>query len=49
MRGKRNEPMYVKFIAEKIARVKEISVEEVERVTDGNAMKFFWDKKLGRT
>jgi len=48
-RGKRNEPMYVKFIAEKIARVKEISVEEVERVTDGNAMKFFWDKKLGRT
>jgi len=40
-RGRRNEPMYVKFLAEEIARVKEISVEEVARVTTENAKSFF--------
>ncbi|MFH0930017.1 MAG: TatD family hydrolase [Candidatus Moraniibacteriota bacterium] len=40
-RGKRNEPTYVKYIAQKIADIKDISVEEVERVTDKNAEKFF--------
>lgn len=41
-RGKRNEPAYVKYIAEKIAEIKQISVEEVERTTDKNAAKFFF-------
>jgi TatD DNase family protein len=41
MRGKRNEPANVRFIAEKIAEIKEISGEEVERVTDENASNFF--------
>ncbi|TRZ77338.1 TatD family deoxyribonuclease [bacterium] len=40
-RGKRNEPMFVKYVAEKIANVKKISVGEVERVTDGNAERLF--------
>ena len=40
-RGKRNEPSYVKYIAQKIAEIKEISGDEVERVTDKNAIKFF--------
>jgi len=40
-KGERNEPMYVKYVAEKIAEVKEISVEEVERVTTENAKKLF--------
>ena len=40
-RGRRNEPMYVKFLAEEIARVKEISVEEVAKVTTENAKSFF--------
>lgn len=40
-RGKRNEPLYIRYIAEKIAEIKEISVQEVEIVTDKNAMKFF--------
>jgi len=40
-RGKRNEPMYICHIAKKIAQIKEISVKEVEKVTDKNAKKFF--------
>lgn len=40
-RGKRCEPFYVKNIAEKIAEVKKISVEDVVRITTENAMSFF--------
>lgn len=40
-RGKRNEPAYTRYIAEKIAEIKEISVAEAEKVTDENAKKFF--------
>jgi TatD DNase family protein len=40
-RGKRNEPIYIRYIAEKIAEIKEISVKQVERVTDENAEIFF--------
>ena len=36
-RGKRNEPVYVKYIAEKIAEIKEISLEQVIEVTTNNA------------
>ncbi|PJK15627.1 hydrolase TatD [Chryseomicrobium excrementi] len=40
-RGKRNEPSYVPLVAEEIARLKELSVEEVAKVTTQNAEKFF--------
>lgn len=40
-RGKRSEPVYVKFVAEKIAEIKELSIEEVELVTTANARKLF--------
>ena len=40
-RGKRNEPSYVKYVADKIAKVKKISTEEVEKVTDQNAEELF--------
>jgi TatD DNase family protein len=40
-RGKRNEPAYVKFVIEKIAEIKGLSVEEVENQTDQNAVEFF--------
>lgn len=40
-RGKRNEPAYVVEIARKIAQLKGISLEEVERETTKKAMKFF--------
>ncbi|MEK9200285.1 TatD family hydrolase [Ureibacillus sp. 179-F W5.1 NHS] len=40
-RGKRNEPSYVPLVAEEIARQKELTVDEVARVTTSNAIKFF--------
>ena len=40
-RGKRNEPSYVKYIAEKIAQVKGISVDKLAEVTTENAKNLF--------
>ncbi|KQU56854.1 hydrolase TatD [Bacillus sp. Leaf406] len=40
-RGKRNEPAYVRLVAEQIAELKEISIEEVEAATTLNAKKLF--------
>ncbi|MCA1061748.1 TatD family hydrolase [Rossellomorea aquimaris] len=40
-RGKRNEPAYVKLVAEQIAELKEVSLEEVEKITTENAKKLF--------
>ncbi|MEK7105694.1 MAG: TatD family hydrolase [Patescibacteria group bacterium] len=40
-RGKRNEPWYVQFVAAKVAALKNISVEEVDKVTTTNAEKLF--------
>lgn len=40
-RGRRNEPLYVKNLAQEISRLKELSIEEVARVTTENAKIFF--------
>jgi len=40
-RGKRNEPMHVKVLAEEIARIKGIDVQEVAKITTENAKRFF--------
>ncbi|MGH7874830.1 MAG: TatD family hydrolase [Candidatus Binatia bacterium] len=40
-RGKRNEPAYVRFVAETIANVKELDFEEVARVTTENVKNLF--------
>ena len=40
-RGKRNEPMFVSYVAEEIAKIKGISIEEVAEVTTKNAKKLF--------
>jgi TatD DNase family protein len=40
-RGEKNEPAYVKFVAEEIARLKGIPFEEVERVTTQNVQDIF--------
>lgn len=41
LRGKRNSPEFVRFVAEKIAEIKGESFETVARVTKENAMKLF--------
>jgi TatD DNase family protein len=40
-RGKRNEPAYVRWVAEMIARIKAICLEEVAETTTGNAAALF--------
>ena len=40
-RGKRNEPAYVTLVAEEIARLKDMPVEEVAEATTRNALKLF--------
>lgn len=40
-RGKQNKPEYVGFVAEKIAEIKNLTLNEVEKVTSLNAEKFF--------
>ena len=40
-RGKINQPAYVNKVAEKIAEIKNISIEEVEKITTNNANLLF--------
>ncbi|WP_422486774.1 TatD family hydrolase [Gudongella sp. DL1XJH-153] len=40
-RGKRNEPMYVKYVAERIAQEKGITYQEVAQTTSDNVLRFF--------
>ena len=41
LRGKRNEPKNVKIIAQKIADLKNISIEEIKIETTRNAFRLF--------
>lgn len=40
-RGKRNEPAYLRYVVERLALAKDISVEEVAAATTANAQKLF--------
>jgi TatD DNase family protein len=40
-RGKRNEPGYVRYTAEKVAQIKKVPFEKVAEVTTGNALRVF--------
>ncbi|MGB5850376.1 MAG: TatD family hydrolase [Ignavibacteriaceae bacterium] len=40
-RGKRNEPAYVKYIAEQVAEAHELSIEEVGRISSFNTFRIF--------
>ena len=40
-RGKRNEPAYVRFVAETVAKIKTLDLEEVARVTTNNVKDLF--------
>ena len=40
-RGKENQPMYVKYVAECIAKLRNTTIEEIARATTNNAMRIF--------
>jgi len=48
-RGKRNEPSYVSYLAQQVADVHKISMEEVGRITSLNAFRFFGIGKAPKT
>ena len=41
LRGRRNDPRNVKYMAKKVAEVKDLTVEEVAEITYNNAMEVF--------
>ena len=43
-RGKRNEPAFIRQIAQKVAKIKEISIDEVAETTTHNAERLFQNK-----
>ncbi len=45
-RGKRNESSYIKIIAEKLADIKGVSIEEVAEITTANTEKVFGYKSV---
>ena len=40
-RGKRNEPKYVRFVAEELAKIHNVSVEEIGEITSENTKRLF--------
>ena len=40
-RGKRNEPSYVRYTAQKVAEIKKVSFEKVAEVTTENALRVY--------
>ncbi len=40
-KASRNEPIYVKYVAEKIAKIKNLSYEKISKITTENAKKLF--------
>jgi TatD DNase family protein len=46
-RGKRNEPAYVRLVAEKIAQLQDVPLEIVAETTSANAARVFWKIKVG--
>jgi TatD DNase family protein len=41
LRAKRNEPLFVKYVAEKLAEIRNITLEETAHVTTANAVRLF--------
>ena len=40
-RGKRNQPAYIKYTAEKLAQLRNVSIEDIARITSLNACRLF--------
>jgi len=43
MRGKKNEPSYIKYTLKKLSEIKDINLEELEKITTNNFNSLFFD------
>ena len=43
MRGKKNEPIFIKYTAEKLAELKKISFDEIKNITTDNFNSLFFN------
>jgi len=43
MRGKKNEPAYIKYTLKKLSEIKDVSLSELEKVTTNNFNKLFFN------
>jgi TatD DNase family protein len=41
LRGKRNEPSFVRYVAQTVAQIKKLSFEEIAQATTRNAQELF--------
>lgn len=41
MRGRRNEPAYLQYVAEALANLKDMPVEDVKQITEANSLRLF--------
>ncbi len=46
MRGKRNEPKFLKFIAERISEIKNVSIKKVSEITNQNINTIFFKNQI---
>ena len=42
MRGKKNEPSYIKYTLEKLAELKNLNIESLDNITTNNFNKLFF-------
>jgi TatD DNase family protein len=46
LKARRNEPLFVKYVAEKLAELRGMNLEEIERITTDNAVRLFLSRDL---